>query len=45
MLTFFMYNMEKYENPDQISFLTSDDIDELNRELDDLLELSKYGLL
>lgn len=40
MLTFFMYNMEKYENPDQ-----SVDIDELNRELDDLLELSKYGLL
>ena len=34
-----------YENPDQISFLTSVDIDELNRELDDLLELSKYGLL
>lgn len=40
MLTFFMYNMERYKNSEQ-----SVDIDELNRELDDLLELSKYGLL
>ena len=40
MLTFFMYNMERYENSEQ-----SVDIDELNRELDNLLELSKYGLL